>query len=51
MTDKWLESTESYVAIVIVHREVLTVCRCSDYLVPANGKWVSPSLNLINGLL
>lgn len=52
MTDKWLEGMESYVvAIVIVHRGDLTVCRCSDYIVPANGEWVSESLNLISGLL
>ncbi|XP_021041168.1 interferon alpha/beta receptor 2 isoform X2 [Mus caroli] len=47
VTDKWLEGMESYVAIVIVRRGDLTVCRCSDYMVPANAPLEPPEFEIV----
>ncbi|XP_029400585.1 interferon alpha/beta receptor 2 isoform X2 [Mus pahari] len=47
VTAEWLEGMESYVAIVLVHRGDLTVCRCSDYIVPANAPLKPPEFEII----
>lgn len=46
VTDEWLEGTESYVAIVVVHREHSTVCRCSDYIMPTNAPLEPPEFEI-----